>query len=151
MAIEQLEQKIGYIFIKKSRLRQALTRKAFAKEQRDKNEECKSQEPLSTLGDGVLRAILVDLLMDQGVNRSGEITKKKSELEKNNTLQKIADHWGLLSFIEMGKGEKEDADAKNTILADTVEAVIGAIYRDGGYEITRKVVNSWYKKLNASD
>jgi len=141
---EQLEQKIGYIFIDKNTLQQALTRPAFAKEQKDKKQECKNQEPLSTLGDGVLRAILVDLLMEQGVDRSGEITKKKSELEKNKTLQKIAVRWDLSSFIRMGKGEKETEDATNKILADTVEAVIGAIYRDGGYEITKKVVNRWY-------
>jgi dsRNA-specific ribonuclease len=137
-------------------LNRALTREALAKENRDINVDCKSQNTFSTLGDGLLRAILVGRLISQGETSSGEISKRKATLEKNKTLSKIANSWNLLTYIKMNKSEKdkitgknlEGEKAKNRMLATTFEAIIGAIYLDVGYEETNRVVNKWYDKFN---
>jgi ribonuclease-3 len=142
MDFNKFEQKIGYIFIDKDILQRALTRKALENESK-----CRTQENLSTLGDGLLRAILVDSLMPS-YDSSGEITKKKIELEKNQTLSELGKKWLLDEYVITTLGEKKDQSGKNSRIADTVEAIIGAIYQDGGYEIAKKVVQNWYKEID---
>ncbi len=139
--VDELQSKIGYIFINKELLNRALTRKALKPD-----EVGDTQEAYSTLGDGLLRAILVERLINIYPSK-GEITIKKSELEQNSTLFKIGSKWPLEECIDTTTGEKEDAGGKEKRIADTVEAIIAAIYLDGGFEITKKVVLQWYSNF----
>lgn len=142
----ELESKIGYIFIKKEKLTRALTRPALANELLVKKIIRESQETLCTLGDGILRGILVERLMPN-FSKKGEITKEKIRLEQNEKLPLLSKDWNLHKFIETNESEKKDQRSKETQITDTVEAIIGAIYLDGGYEITKRVVNKWYSGL----
>lgn len=139
------EQKLGYTFRNKDFLDRALTRKAYALEKKQQKIECTDQEIYRTLGDAVLKMILIDLLIKSGVNSRGEITNRKKSLEREEGLAEISRRTGIGSYLKLGKGEKKQrADEEPYVLAETFEAVIGAIYLDGGFEASRKVIEDLF-------
>lgn len=136
-----IEEALGYTFSNKCLLERALTRKAYALEQKQQNIECEDQEIYRTLGDAVLKTVLIDLLIKSGVNSRGEITSRKKSLEREEGLAKISRRIGIGSVLKLGKGEeKQKADEEPYVLAETFEAVIGAIYLDGGFEACRETI-----------
>ncbi|RCV63754.1 NCAIR mutase (PurE)-related protein/dsRNA-specific ribonuclease [Methanophagales archaeon] len=138
-----IEEKIGYSFSDKNILNRALTRKAYALEQRQRNHACEDQEIFRTLGDAVLKAVLVDLLIQSGCKTRDEITRKKIELEREESLAKIGREVGISESIMLGVGEKKQrANEEPYVLAETFEAVIGAIYLDGGYDTAKKSITN---------
>lgn len=141
--IRELEPKIGYVFIDEALLRQALTRPVYAKNIHA------SQEPLSILGDAILKGLLVERAINKGFSCIEDIHKEREKLENNNTLIDIANLFDLSKYILTDNNEQDNMkkDPRNDILAETVEALIGAIYLDRGYEKAQKVVNKWYDKL----
>ena len=141
-----IEESLGYSFNDKSLLERALTRKARALEQKEQGQDLEDQEIFRTLGDAVLKPILVDLLIKEGCKTRDEITKKKIELEREGTLAEISRKLGIGPFIKLGVGEeKQNANEQPKVLAETLEALIGAIYRDGGYNVSNGVVTKLYK------
>ncbi|NOR77791.1 MAG: nickel pincer cofactor biosynthesis protein LarB [Methanophagales archaeon] len=141
-----IEENIGYSFVDKSILNRALTRKAYALEQRQRNQACEDQEIFRTLGDAVLKAVLVDLLIKSGCKTRDEITRKKIELEREESLAKIGRELGIGESIMLGVGEKKQrANEEPYVLAETFEAVIGAIYLDGGYDTAEKIITILFK------
>ncbi len=144
MRNNELETKLGYTFRDRRLLDRALTRKAYALEQRHR--VCEDQEVFRTLGDAVLKLILVDLLMRRGCKTREELTVKKMELERKETLAEIGRKLSIGQFILLGRGEKkQSANEEPYVLAETLEAVIGAIFLDAGYEHTREVVARWFE------
>jgi ribonuclease-3 len=142
----KIEDKLGYKFEKKELLDRALTRKPYALELKQQGQECEDQEVFRTLGDAVLKAILVDLLMHSGCSTRDEITKKKEGLEREEKLAEIGRGLGIGEFIRLGAGEKKQkASEEPKVLAETLEALIGAIYRDRGYEASKEVVSKLYE------
>ncbi len=136
-----LEESLGYSFKNKALLIRALTRKAYANEQKQQNRECDDQEIFRTLGDSVLKTVLVDLLIMNGCTTRDDITTKKKKLEREEGLADISLEIGLGASIRFGKGEmKQKADQEPYVLAETLEAVIGAIYLDGGFDSAKEVV-----------
>ena len=136
-----LEENLGYKFKNKSLLDRALTRKAYALEQHQQNKDCEDQEIYRTLGDAVLKAVLIDLLIKSGCCTRDEITRRKKRLEREEGLAEISKHIGIGSFLKMGKGEeKQKAQEEPYVLAETFEALIGAIYLDGGFEASKRVI-----------
>ncbi len=145
-----LEESLGYSFKDKSLLARALTRKAFAFEQKQQNIDCQDQEIFRTLGDAVLKTVLVDLLITRNhCTTRDEITTKKKKLEREEGLATLSRELGTGGFIRFGKGEmKQKAYDEPYILAETLEAVIGAIYLDGGFDMAKEVVSKlFYKDL----
>jgi NCAIR mutase (PurE)-related protein/23S rRNA maturation mini-RNase III len=141
-----IEENIGYSFLDKNILNRALTRKAYALEQRQRNHVCEDQEIFRTLGDAVLKAVLVDLLIHSGCKTRDEITRKKIELEREESLAKICRELGIGESIMLGAGEKKQrANEEPYVLAETFEAVIGAIYLDGGYDTVKKIITNLFK------
>ncbi len=141
-----LEEKLGYSFRDKSLLTRALTRKAYANEQRQKNKEVEDQEILRTLGDAVLKTVLVEMLIKNGSKTREEITNRKMELESVEGLARISREIGIGEFILLGAGEKKQkANEKQYVLAETLEAMIGAIYLDGGFEASKEAITGWFK------
>jgi NCAIR mutase (PurE)-related protein len=141
-----IEGNIGYSFVDKNLLQRALTRKAYALEQRQRNRVCEDQEIFRTLGDAVLKAALVDLLIQSGCETRHEITEKKRDLEREEALAQIGRTLGIGESILLGAGEKKQrAHEEPYVLAETFEAVIGAIYLDGGYDTTKKVITLLFK------
>lgn len=142
----KIEENIGYYFSNKSLLNRALTRKAYALEQKQLEKFCEDQEIFRTLGDAVLKIILIDMLINSGSNTRDEITIKKIELERKESLASIAQELKIGKFIKMGVGEKKQKiDEEPKVLAETLEALAGAIYLDGGFEVSKKVINKWFE------
>lgn len=141
-----LEEDIGYPFNDKGLLKRALTRKAYANELRQQNKECTDQEIFRTLGDAVLKTVLVDLLISKGLKTREEITNRKMELESEEGLSKISRDLGVGQHILLGLGEKrQKANEKQYVLSETLEAIIGAIYLDGGFNAAKKVISEWFR------
>lgn len=143
-----IEEKLGYLFSDKNLLTRALTRKAYALEEKQRNraQDCEDQEVFRVLGDAVLKLVLVDLLIKSGCTTRDEITNKKKGLEREEMLAKMGQNMGIGPFIKLGVGEaKQSADKEPKVLAETLEALTGAIYFDGGYNISKEVITKWFE------
>jgi|WetSurMetagenome_2_1015567.scaffolds.fasta_scaffold182043_3 ribonuclease III len=134
--IEALEDQLGHKFKDINKIYRALTHPTFSKEERERkvgSREYPDQATYATLGDAILKAGFVLLLMEKGLNTKGEITITKSEWENNLKLAEVGKRLRLMEneliFHRMGKGEGTDK-GKETMCADTVEALIGAIFLD---------------------
>jgi ribonuclease-3 len=143
-----LEEKIGYFFFDKRILARALTRKAYALEQRQKNQICEDQEVYRTLGDAVLKTVLTELLIRSGCTTRQEITIKKIELEREENLARISQALGIGYVLKLGVGEKQQrADQQPYVLAETLEAIVGGIYFDGGYSAARQTIRRLFQDV----
>ena len=144
--IECVERRLGYIFRDKSVLIRALTRKAFAQEQRQQGLKCDDQEIYRILGDAVLKAALVEMLIEQGYDSRESITIQKIDLEKRESLGAKLQEIEIAPFIRFGRGElKQNIATQSSVLGETFESLIAAIHIDGGsYEITRGLVNQLF-------
>ena len=146
MDLNELENSLQYSFTTKELLERALTRKAYALEQKEQGQDLEDQELFRILGDVVLKAVLVDLLIKEGCTTRGEITEKKKELEREETLKEISQKLGIGPYILLGAGEaKQNANKEPNVLAETLEAIIAAIYRDRGYDAVMNVIIKWPK------
>ena len=132
--VEELERRLGYSFSNKNLLRQALTHRSYVFEHEDP--ELRHNESLEFLGDAVLGFLIsarVFLLCPD--SSEGELSKIKAHLVSATNLAKLAETIGLGDFILMSRGEeKTGGRSKRTIIADAYEAVLGAVYLDGGVE-----------------
>jgi ribonuclease-3 len=141
-----IEKNLKYSFLNKDLLNRALTRRAYALEQKQQKQDSEDQEIYRVLGDAVLKAVLVDLLIQSGSKTREEITTKKQKLEREEALAKIAEQLSIGPFIKLGIGEKKHkANEEPKVLAETLEAIIGAIYFDSGYDTVKGVINKWFK------
>ena len=142
-----LENDLGYSFKDKNLLIRALTRKAFALEQKQQKRDCEDQEIFRTLGDAVLKTVLVDLLiLKSGCKTRDDITTRKKKLEREEGLVPISRELKIGSSIRFGKGEiKQNAEEEPYVLAETLEAVFGAIYLDGGFDDSKKVITRLFE------
>ena len=138
--IEKLEQIVGYTFKDKLLIKRALTHTSFANEQRiNKNGD---YERLEFLGDAVLELLSSEYIYlnnpDMG---EGTMTKLRAMLVCEPSLAQSANEIGLSEFIFLGKGESAMGGRKrDSIISDVLEAIIGAMYLDGGMEVAKKFV-----------
>lgn len=136
--LAKTEEKIGYVFKDKTLLRKALTHSSYLNEHRDA-EEC--NERLEFLGDSVLSLICSDHLYHTRKGDEGDLTKTKALLVCEEALSTYAKELNLGESLLLGRGEKlAGAEHRNSILCDEVEAILGAIYLDGGYENARSFI-----------
>jgi len=140
----ELEEKLNYKFKNKELLITALTHKSFSNENRD----AKDNERLEFLGDSVLSLVISDYLIDQFPNFSeGDLSKLKSKLVSKTTLSKVARRIDLGKYLFLGKGEeKTGGRKKSSILANTLEATIGSLYKDAGFEKAKNIVILLFSK-----
>ncbi len=139
--IETLEARIGYIFQNKNLLRQAVTHSSFANEQ--KINKWDDYERLEFLGDAVLELVSSDYLYRADPHMpEGRLTKLRSSMVCEPALAYCARDIELGSFIFLGRGEEATGGRKReSITSDVLEAVIGAIYLDGGLQHAREFIN----------
>ncbi len=141
-----IEENLGYDFKNKYYLDRALTRKAYANEQKQQHKDCEDQEIYRTLGDAVLKLILTDMLIKSGCDSRENITNRKKELEREEGLAGIARELGIGDAIKLGIGEKKQkANEEPKVLAETLEAIIAAIYYDGGFDAAMETIGKWFK------
>ena len=138
--MEQLEQKIGYRFRNKKLLRQALTHSSYANEKKLGKLGC--NERLEFLGDAVLELISSDVLYARFPRLpEGELTKKRASLVCEPSLAYCARQFGLPEYLLLGKGEDMTGGRmRDSIVSDATEALLGAIYLDGGFADAKEFV-----------
>ena len=149
---DSFEKKIKYRFQNRELLQIALTHRSFAYESQD--EDLTDNEILEFLGDSVLGLVVADFLVTSypGVSE-GELSKLKSTVASTSSLSIFAKHIKLDKFILLGKGEEKSGGRnKKTILAGSYEALIAAIYLDGGFQDSKNFIMGhlklFFKKIN---
>ena len=137
---EELEEIIGYHFKNKHYLTQALTHSSYANEK--KLGKLGSNERLEFLGDAVLELISSDYLYARFTQiPEGELTKKRASLVCEPSLAYCAREFGLPQFLLLGKGEDMTGGRnRDSIVSDATEALLGAIYLDGGFANAKEFV-----------
>jgi ribonuclease-3 len=144
---EDLEQKISYTFRSKEILLQALTHRSYSHESPEK--QIRDNETLEFLGDSILGFIISDLLYSKYSHQYSEglMSKVKSYIISTEILSAKARDIDLGNCLLLGKGEeKTGGRSKRSLLANTYEALIAAIYLDGGLEETRKFVHQFFQQ-----
>jgi len=128
-----LEQIIGYRFDNRALLHGATIHRSFANET---EEDVADNEVMEFLGDAVLGLVISDLLYRRNPDFSeGEMSKLKAFLVSSESLARRAEEIGLGAYLVLGRGEeKTDGRLKDSLLANSFEAVIAAIYLDGGLQ-----------------
>jgi ribonuclease-3 len=149
--IQLLEAKIGYKFKKKSLIREAITHKSFAKEKLEGSEPF--NERLEFLGDAVLELVISDYLFNfYPQYTEAELSKIKAYAVQESTLADVALRLGIGAHLRLGKGEESSGGReKSSLLANALEAILAAIYLDGGFKkakgFTLKSLEERIKKL----
>ena len=138
--VKKLEEVAGYQFQNPELLRQALTHSSYANEKRMGKSKC--NERLEFLGDAVLELISSEFLFGQHPDMAeGELTKKRASMVCEPSLAMSARDIKLQEFLLLGKGEEFTGGRdRDSITSDALEAVIGAIYLDGGIEQAREFI-----------
>ena len=130
--IKDLEDRIGYHFREKELVREALTHSSYANERSIRKINC--NERLEFLGDAVLeQTSSIYLFQQYPKSAEGQLSKIRASLVCESALAAVAEKIGLGDFIFLGKGEKANGGSrKPSVVSDAVEALIGALYLDGG-------------------
>jgi ribonuclease-3 len=135
--LASLEARLGYEFRDKALLDQALTHKSHTRAH---------NERLEFLGDAILGYVIADVLyVDHQTLAEDALTIFRADLVRGATLGELALNLGLGEFLRLGAGERKSGGRQRTsILADAVEAIIGAVSLDGGIEAARRMVLKFY-------
>jgi len=134
------EKKAGITFINKDLLRQAFVHRSYLNENKWYGHG--HNERLEFLGDAVLELVVTDHLYHKfPENNEGDLTAYRSALVNANTCASVATDLGVNDYLLLSKGEAKDTGrARTFILANTLEAIIGSIYLDQGYDIAKKFI-----------
>lgn len=136
--IEEFEKKINYRFKNRDYIQIALTHSSFANEHR----AYKYNERLEFLGDSVLGLVVTDYLFNKRKDLpEGKLTKLRANVVCEESLSIVARSLNLGDYLFLGKGEKISGGRdRDSLLADAVEAVIAALYLDGGFEVSKNFI-----------
>ena len=140
-----LQKRLEHTFINPKMLVQALTHRSFSS---DHNER------IEFLGDSVLNLAVAGLLFEKlGDLPEGDLSRARANLVKQDTLYQVAVLLGLPDLLRLGEGEAKSGGQKRpSILADALEAVIGAVYLDAGFDVASKLVRRLFNdvEINAT-
>ncbi len=136
--ITKLEKKVGYQFNDAELINLALTHRSA---------HGKHNERLEFLGDSILSFVIADDLYHRFPKiNEGDMSRMRATLVRGHTLAELGREFELGDYLKLGPGElKSGGFRRDSILADAVEAIIGAIYLDSDIEVVRGIVLSWYK------
>ncbi|MES2581273.1 MAG: ribonuclease III [Pseudomonadota bacterium] len=136
----ELQRKLQHEFSNAALLTQALTHRSFSADH---------YERLEFLGDSVLNLAVSDLLFTRlGNLPEGDLSRVRANLVKQETLHQLAVGLGLPDVMRLGEGEVRSGGQKRpSILADTLEAIIGAVYLDGGFAAAQALVQRLFKDV----
>ncbi len=130
--VRRLQQRIGYEFSHASVALEALTHRSHSQPH---------NERLEFLGDGVLNLVVAQWLFEQEPQQDeGALSRQRSALVNRDALLEVAQRLELMSLLRLGQGERQGGAARSSILADAVEAIIGAVFCDGGYAAAAQLV-----------
>ena len=134
----KLQKMIGYTFNQKKILEQALTHRSASSVH---------NERLEFLGDSILSFVITNELYNNfpTVNE-GDMSRMRATLVRGKTLVEIANEFNLGQYLQLGQGElKSGGIRRESILANTVEAIIGGIFLDSNIHIIKNLILKWYK------
>ncbi|MEY4587928.1 MAG: hypothetical protein RL497_4 [Pseudomonadota bacterium] len=133
-----LAECLGYRFSNLGLLQQALTHRSFG---------AINNERLEFLGDSILNLVIAEALYEKfPAAREGDLSRLRASLVKGDTLAEVARDFSLGPHLRLGDGElRSGGQERGSILADAVEAIIGAIFIDSGFEQARHIVRDWFK------
>src|SRR5205809_3098344 len=133
MNLQLLQTRLGYTFRDPALLQQALTHRSHSS---------LHNERFEFLGDSVLNCVVASLLFDRYAKvDEGDLSRQRANLVKQQSLYEIAQRLELSQFLRLGEGElKSGGFRRPSILADTLEALLGAIFLDAGFDATRAAV-----------
>jgi ribonuclease-3 len=149
MDLNTLEKKLGFSFKNQSLLKTAFTHRSYLNENKGKVFE--HNERLEFLGDAVLELSVTRFLYDKFPQKpEGELTSLRSALVNSVMLASVSSELGFENYLLLSRGETKDTGrARQYILANTFESVVGAIYLDQGYEVADKFIeNVLFPKLS---
>jgi ribonuclease-3 len=137
--LEEFKQRLGHSFADESLLRQALTHASFGHEKRQRTPD---NQRLEFLGDAVLQlAVTTELYRRFPALTEGRLTVLRARLVNRHHLQALAQELGLGEHLILGRGEENSRGRqRGSILADAMEAVIGAVYSEAGWEAARAII-----------
>jgi ribonuclease-3 len=141
-AVGRLPEVLGHRFARPDLLAQALTHRSHGSPH---------NERLEFLGDAVLNCVMAALLFERFPElREGELSRQRANLVRQDTLAAIAQECDLGAHLRLGEGElKSGGSRRPSILADGLEAVIGAVFLDAGFDAARQVVRRLFEPLLA--
>jgi ribonuclease-3 len=141
LALSELQIRLGYAFRQHALLQQAVTHRSFSA---DHNER------LEFLGDSVLNLSVAHLLYTQLANLpEGDLSRVRANLVKQDTLHQLAKTLDLPAVMRLGEGEmRSGGQNRPSILADALEAIIGAVYLDGGYKDAQALVERLFAQVD---
>lgn len=138
---KDIETILDYRFTNRELLKQALTTKAYSNEHRGKD-----QNEFSTIGDAVLKLVLTEMLMEKGHKTGGTITPERVKQEREEAFADIARKLKIRPYMKLGKRQEEQNHGDNNhVLAETLEAIAGAMYYDKVFDETKSVMKKWFK------
>jgi ribonuclease-3 len=145
----ELQEKLGYHFTDPVLLFNALCHSSYAYEVNQLGRSIKNNERLEFLGDAVVELVVCDILYKKYPEATeGEMAKAKGAVASEEVLTEIANEYELGRYIFLGKGEeKTGGRTRNSIIADTFEALCAAIYLDGGLKKVKDVFESKFEKV----
>ncbi|WP_299180535.1 ribonuclease III [uncultured Neptuniibacter sp.] len=137
--VSELARRIGHTFSDETLFELALTHRSCGKT---------NNERLEFLGDSILNFVIADDLFQRFPKaKEGELSRLRARMVKGVTLSEVARELGLGDYLRLGSGElKSGGYRRDSILADAVEAIIGAIYLDTDMETARGFILSWFKE-----
>jgi ribonuclease III len=142
--LPKIQTQIEYTFNDERLLLQALVHRSYINDRDHDEQISEHNERLEFLGDAVLELIVTDYLFEKSGQNEGVMTTLRSSLVNYRLLGQIGNELGLDTQILLSKGEREElGKARITIVADAMEALIGAIYKDGGFEPTVKFIHQF--------
>lgn len=138
--IAKFAKKIGIEFKNLELLKEALTHRSYLNENKKTN--LRHNERLEFLGDAVLELAVTDFLFNNYKNPEGDLTSWRAALVNGMMLAKISSEMGVGEYLLMSKGEAKDTGrARQYLLANAMEAIIGAIYLDQGYSVAEDFIS----------
>ncbi|CAL4320410.1 ribonuclease III [Buchnera aphidicola] len=137
--VKKIQKILGYVYNRKNLLKQALTHRSSSNQH---------NERLEFLGDSILSFVIATALYKHfpDVNE-GDMSRMRASLVRGRTLAQIAFEFNLGKYLLLGQGElKSGGSKRESILANTIEAIIGSIFLDSNIKIVEKLILKWYKK-----
>ena len=146
-AFEPLYEELGYTFRDPALILQAFRHSSYVNEQMGADLE--DNERLEFLGDAVLDLAISHLLMEKNSGADeGDLSRFRSMVVDETGLHDVAGRLNLGSYLLLGRGEDQSLGRqKPSILADVTEALIGALYLDGGFDVTKKIIEKLFAPL----
>jgi ribonuclease-3 len=150
-APDKLEQIIGYRFADRELLHEALTHSSL-RQGRHRTTHTRDFERLEFLGDAVLGLVVADLLFESfPEEREGELARRHAALVCGSTTVKVARSWDLGDYLLMTDSEETNGGRTNdTTLEDACEALLGALYREAGFEKAAEVIRTAWLPLSTA-